>query len=48
MGDMRYSEDFLQNLMDMGSLLGNIFGTILNYRISVPWILTAAHNTFTP
>ena len=29
---MSYSQYFLPNLMDMGSLLGTILGTILNYK----------------
>ena len=29
---MSYSQYFVRKLMDMGSLLGNILGTILNYN----------------
>ena len=29
---MSYSQYFLPNLMDMGSLLGTILGAILNYK----------------
>ena len=28
---MSYSQEYLRNLTDMGSLLGTILGTILNY-----------------
>ena len=47
-----YSQYFLPNLMDMGSLLGTILGTILNYKRTlmstvkeplIRLILTAAH-----
>ena len=49
---MSYSQYFLPNLMDMGSLLGTICGAILNYKrvpLStlngplVKQILTVAH-----
>ena len=49
---MSYSEYFLPNLMDMGSLLGTLLGTILNYKRTlmstvkgplIRLILTVAH-----
>ena len=50
--DMSYSQYFLPNLMDMGSLLGTILGTMLNYKrtfmstvkgLLIRLILTVAH-----
>ena len=52
---MSYSQYFLPNLMDMGSLLGTILGAILNYKRGpmstlngplVKQILTVAHMGF--
>ena len=49
---MSYSQYFLPNLMGTGSLLGKIFGTILNYKRTlmstvkgplIRLILTVAH-----
>ena len=49
---MSYSQYLLPNLMDMGSLLGTILGTILNYKRTlmstvkgplIRLILTVAH-----
>ena len=53
---MSYGQYFLPNLMDMGSLLGTILGTILNYKRTltstvkggplIRLILTVAHIGF--
>ena len=52
MAHMSYSEYFLPHLMDMGSLLGTLLGTILNYKRTlmstvkrplIRQILTVAH-----
>ena len=59
MAHMSYSQYFLPNLMDMGSLLGTMLGTILNYKRTLMFtvrgpllrlIVTVAHmiNTFNP
>ena len=49
---MSYSQYFVPNLMDMGSLLGTLLGTILNYKRTlmstvkgplIRLILTVAH-----
>ena len=49
---MSYSQYFLPNLMDMGSLVGTILGTILDYKRTlmstfkgpvIRLILTVAH-----